>query len=91
MAHRNRQEKLRISNELQSTEGWIFLKEEIEMHIVATRGRINSATEMGDSNKLFAAEAYRMALEYVLHMPEKIKKENTDFFDRLYDRVLSGE
>ena len=72
------------------TEGWELMKSEIERHIVSNKARIDNATENGDASRLFACQAYRMALEYVLALPDKMVKENTAFFDRLYKKVMNA-
>lgn len=85
----SREDKLRIINSLILTEGWGLLKSEIEQQILNNQGRIDSAAESGDTNRLFAAESYRLALTFVLNLPDKIQRENTAFFDRLYQKIAS--
>lgn len=89
MAKYSREDKLRIMTNFVLTDGWALMKSEIEQQLAHNKGRIDSATDAGDTNRLFASEAYRLALEYVLTLPDKVTKENTAFFDRLYKKVLA--
>lgn len=84
----SREDKLRLFNNLIQSPEWELYKSELERQLAFNKAKINQAAENGDTNKLFGAESYRMALEFCLALPEKLKRENTDFFDRLYKKVV---
>lgn len=89
MRQYSREEKLRLAGQIIKSSEWEFLDGEIEKQLGHIQGRIDSATETGDTNKLFAACAQKIAFEFVRNLPKKLLTENTIFLDRLYKKIAA--
>ena len=76
----DRKDKLRLSNQLVQSEGWIWFKEELEQAVRLRKPTINGKVD--DFTQGVIA-----GLEWALALPERTYENNTRFFDRLREKV----
>lgn len=86
---RNREDKLRLINELLNSEGWMLLQTELLDLASKKEKELEGYLYDANTHKSFLHEGIKIGLELAVSLPYKMQKENRKFFERLYDKVVN--
>lgn len=79
-----RNEKIAFAERLMASPEWKWF--ESEMRKVVEMRKFNASSQM-DSNALYRL-GFLVGIEFCLSYPEKSKKDNTRFYDTLWQKIL---
>jgi len=86
----NRKQKLVMAEQIVNSDEWLLLVSEFNNMSELKRLQLRNSLENGETNKVFFNEGVRAGIEYCLGVPDKLIKENTNFFNRLNTKLYGG-